>query len=46
MTFITAWLYFSQLCLIYFVLPFATNWNNFPIQSLFNYFVLNDNVKG
>ena len=46
MTFITAWLYFCLLCLIYFVLPFAANWNNFPVQSLFNFFVLSDYVKG
>ena len=29
----TPWLYLCLLSLIYFVLPFATNWNNFPIQS-------------
>ena len=26
--------------------PFATNWNNFPMQFLFNYFVLSGYVKG
>ena len=47
MNFITASLLYScVLCLIYFVLPLATNWNNFPVQSLSNCFVLNDNVKG